>query len=238
MFYRVCKSNVRLKRWIKQDPWTKNKTFVFLGYLNPVMIINDNIKLIRELSGKTQLEFAKVINTNISNIKSYESGKTGPKTPVKLEICRIGGVSLGDLETKKLQPEDIKIDFDRKKVEKDVPTVNRETSETAVIPPQAWQNLSESILHLSRGIEKGQGNIESLTELLKSNSDDSSDIYSEDEVEALIDVLGRELAGKKVEGAAKFAAYAKKKLAEIRFGAAKGNVPEAPPARNHLAEEQ
>lgn len=73
------------------------------------MQINDNIKLIRELSGKTQAEFAELIKTNVSNLKTYENTNVKPKAYLILNVSRFAGISSEDLENKKLQPEDINL---------------------------------------------------------------------------------------------------------------------------------
>lgn len=84
------------------------------------MQINTNIKLIRELSGKKQEEFAKLLNTKLSNLKTYENTDVNPKANVKAALAELAGISILDLETKKLTYKDIKF---RKglvdKVEKD-----------------------------------------------------------------------------------------------------------------------
>lgn len=87
------------------------------------MQINDNIKLIRELSGLTQKEFAELIKTNISNLKTYENTDVRPKAYIVLNVSRLAGISASDLETKKLQAEDITIKVPKvEKVEKDAST--------------------------------------------------------------------------------------------------------------------
>lgn len=78
------------------------------------MQINDNIKLIRELSGKTQVEFAELIKTNVSNLKTYENTNVKPKAYLILNISKYAGVSADDLENKKLYPEDVKFNDDEK----------------------------------------------------------------------------------------------------------------------------
>lgn len=78
------------------------------------MQINDNIKLIRELSGKTQVEFAELIKTNVSNLKTYENTNVRPKAYLILNICKYAGISADDLENRKLYPEDIRLNDDEK----------------------------------------------------------------------------------------------------------------------------
>lgn len=73
------------------------------------MIINDNIKLIRELSGKTQKEFARAIATKLSNLKTYENTDVKPKMPVIIAISDIANVSVEDLQDKKLSYKNVKI---------------------------------------------------------------------------------------------------------------------------------
>jgi transcriptional regulator with XRE-family HTH domain len=69
--------------------------------------INHNIKLIRELSGKKQAEFAELIKTNVSNLKTYENTDVTPKANVLAIIAKFAGISLEDLKSKHLTPEDI-----------------------------------------------------------------------------------------------------------------------------------
>jgi hypothetical protein len=65
------------------------------------------------------------------------------------------------------------------------------------VPPKAWEYLSESILHLSQGIRKGQENIGSLTNLLNPNTSSgdlssmmlTSDLSFGEFLERLADVL-------------------------------------------------
>lgn len=77
------------------------------------MQINDNIKLIRELSGKTQADFAELIKTNVSNLKTYENTNVKPKAYLILNISKYAGISSEDLENKKLKPEDINLEDEK-----------------------------------------------------------------------------------------------------------------------------
>lgn len=87
--------------------------------------IGENIKLIRGLAGKTQPEFAIIIGEKLSNLKTYETKDIPPKLHVQHKIAKIAGVSLEDLQGKKLTPDDIEINL---KVEK-VKNVNSGTQE-------------------------------------------------------------------------------------------------------------
>lgn len=69
--------------------------------------LNTNIKLIRELSGKKQLDFARLIKTNLSNLKTYENTDVRPKANVIAAIADIAGISTIDLENKALTHKDI-----------------------------------------------------------------------------------------------------------------------------------
>jgi transcriptional regulator with XRE-family HTH domain len=73
------------------------------------MQINDNIKLIRELSGLTQAKFAELIKTNVSNLKTYENTSVRPKAFIIFNVSALAGISSDELENKKLIPEEIKI---------------------------------------------------------------------------------------------------------------------------------
>lgn len=73
------------------------------------MQLNDNIKLIRELSGVKQEDFAKLIKTNPSNLKTYENTNTKAKAPVLAAIADIAGITVEELKKKKLTHKDVKI---------------------------------------------------------------------------------------------------------------------------------
>ena len=105
----LCITNVRLKRSKKN----KRVEFIFAT----MMQINRNIKLIRELSGKKQAEFAGLIKIKLSNLKTYENTDVRPKANVLTAIAELAGVSLEDLDKKQLTPADIK--FNWMKDEKD-----------------------------------------------------------------------------------------------------------------------
>lgn len=75
--------------------------------------INKNIKLIRELSGKTQKDFAKLIKSKLSNVKTYETSDTRPKAPVLAAICDFAQISLKELEEKELTHKDLPFQVDK-----------------------------------------------------------------------------------------------------------------------------
>lgn len=77
------------------------------------MQLNSNIKLIRELSGKKQDEFAKLIKTNLSNLKTYENTGVKPKANILAAIAKFAGISIEDLRSKALRPEDITIQVEK-----------------------------------------------------------------------------------------------------------------------------
>lgn len=77
--------------------------------IETMLQLNTNIKLIRELSGIGQEKFAKLIKTNISNLKTYETTDVRPKANVLAEIADYANVTIEDLEKKKLTHKDIKI---------------------------------------------------------------------------------------------------------------------------------
>jgi len=70
--------------------------------------VNQNIKLIRELSGKKQEKFAELIKTNLSNLKTYENTNVRPKAIVLAAIADYAGITVEDLENKKLTHKDLK----------------------------------------------------------------------------------------------------------------------------------
>lgn len=99
--------------------------------------LNTNIKLIRELSGKGQQEFAKLIKTNVSNLKTYENTDVRPKANVLAEIADYANITIDDLEKKKLTHKDIKLEL--KKDEKD------DKNEDGQFASQAERMLAELI---------------------------------------------------------------------------------------------
>lgn len=85
------------------------------------MQLNDNIKLIRELSGKTQPVFAKLIGTKLSNLKTYETTDVKPKANILASIADFAGISVTDLIQSELTHKDIRIKSKNDKiVKKDV----------------------------------------------------------------------------------------------------------------------
>lgn len=79
------------------------------------MQLNTNIKLIRELSGKKQTEFASLIGTKLSNLKTYETTDVRPKANILARIADIAGVSVKDLEERQLTHRNININIDKSK---------------------------------------------------------------------------------------------------------------------------
>lgn len=70
------------------------------------MIVNDNIKIIRKLSGKKQAEFAAALGISVSNLKSYENMGVCPRLPVLLKIAVMSGKSLENLQTVPIDPQE------------------------------------------------------------------------------------------------------------------------------------
>lgn len=99
------------------------------------MQLNDNIKLIRELSGIKQKDFAKLIKTNVSNLKTYENTDIRAKAPVLAAIADIAGITVEELEKKKLTHKDVTITLPEKD-EKDG------KDENATEKPQEAQDLT------------------------------------------------------------------------------------------------
>jgi transcriptional regulator with XRE-family HTH domain len=81
-----------------------------------------NIKLIRSLTGKNQEEFARLIKSNASNIKTWETTKTLPRNElIYSKIAELAGVQVNDLKDKKLDIKDIKLKVEI--VEDDAPLI-------------------------------------------------------------------------------------------------------------------
>lgn len=111
--------------------------------------INDNIKLIRELSGLKQSAFAELIKTNLSNLKTYENTEVRPKANILAAISSFAGVDIEDLD-KKLAWKDIKIKVE--KVESFL--IERETRGEGNLLAQAIVNLTENNNILARNNER------------------------------------------------------------------------------------
>lgn len=106
--------------------------------------LNTNIKLIRELSGEKQLDFAKLIKTNISNLKTYENTDVRPKAKVLAAIADLAGISMHDLEFKKLTHSDI--DFESKKASKDESaSKNKQEDSDNAVQERALKMLEDAI---------------------------------------------------------------------------------------------
>lgn len=100
------------------------------------MQLNQNIKLIRGLSGVKQQVFADAIGTNLSNLKTYESTDVRPKENIILRIAEIAGIEVNDLEKKKLTHKSITIDHSKLKKAKKVVSHGSDVNE-----------LSESLVY-------------------------------------------------------------------------------------------
>lgn len=79
---------------------------------------NHNIRIIRELTGLIQSDFAKLIKTNESNIKTWETTEVAPRSElVYRRIAELAGVSVKDLKTKELDPKSIHISVEKVETE-------------------------------------------------------------------------------------------------------------------------
>lgn len=83
---------------------------------------NYNIKLIRVLSGKNQKEFADLIKSKESNIKTWETTKSVPRDHlIYRRIADLAGVAVDDIKNKKLEEKDVKLKVEI--VEDDLPLI-------------------------------------------------------------------------------------------------------------------
>jgi hypothetical protein len=74
----------------------------------------DNIKLIRALTGKKQPAFARLIKSNTSNVKTWETTETLPTDPlIYTRLAGIAGVTVHDLKNKTLSENEINIKVDK-----------------------------------------------------------------------------------------------------------------------------
>lgn len=90
-----------------------------------------NIKLIRQLSGKTQTEFGQKLEATKAMIVSYEIGKAQPSSLFLSRLSKYAGVSVKEIESKILKEDDI----DKTQLEKvfKVENVNRGTSASQIL---------------------------------------------------------------------------------------------------------
>lgn len=71
---------------------------------------NHNIKLIRGLTNKNQKDFATLIKTKESNVKTWETTKSLPRAQaIYRRIADLAGIQVDDIKSKKLKEGDIKI---------------------------------------------------------------------------------------------------------------------------------
>lgn len=66
-------------------------------------IIAHNVKLIREIKGESQGDFAKRLNSTQRNISTYENGDFMPGADFLIELSKYAGVGLESLITIKLK---------------------------------------------------------------------------------------------------------------------------------------
>lgn len=75
---------------------------------------NHNIKLIRALTGKKQPDFAELIKSNKSNVKTWETTETLP-TDVLIynRLAELAGVTVNDIKNKMLSEKDITLSVEK-----------------------------------------------------------------------------------------------------------------------------
>lgn len=138
------------------------------------MHVNDNIKLIRELSGLTQAQFAKLIKTNLSNLKTYENTNVKPKAFVTFNVSLIAGVPIEDMENKKLKAGDIKIDRkwldDLERVEKVEKSIAAgEFERTGVSYERLIEQIEARRLEAKEWAERAEAEKKELLSIIKDN---------------------------------------------------------------------
>lgn len=69
--------------------------------------ISQNIRLVRLLKEKTQVEFGELLKVSTAMIKSYESGKAKPDELFLSRLSRLTGVLESDLMNRQLKEEDL-----------------------------------------------------------------------------------------------------------------------------------
>lgn len=93
--------------------------------------IQQNIILIRGLTNLNQEDFGLLIGATKAMVTSYETGVAAPKKIIiKNRICELAGITLDQLENKKLKESDIKIKAD--KIEKTDSSARPGTAELQV----------------------------------------------------------------------------------------------------------
>lgn len=86
--------------------------------------IGQNIRIIKKTLGLSLLKLANQLNEiaapnsfSKDTVYNYETGKTPPTEPFKRALAKLAGVTVADLETKKLKASDIKEIEDTKEVQ-------------------------------------------------------------------------------------------------------------------------
>lgn len=75
---------------------------------------NHNIKLIRALTKKKQPEFAELIKSNKSNVKTWETTETLPTDIlIYTRLAEIAGVTVNDIKNKPLTEKDINLKVEK-----------------------------------------------------------------------------------------------------------------------------
>jgi transcriptional regulator with XRE-family HTH domain len=103
---------------VKYKKFKNNKKFKrFKNIIETMLHLSENIKLIRLLSGKTQPEFGKMFDSTKAMIISYEQDRARPNSLFKKRISEYAGISIADLDNKKLRESDIHIAGKEEKVQ-------------------------------------------------------------------------------------------------------------------------
>jgi transcriptional regulator with XRE-family HTH domain len=155
------------------------------------MQLNDNIKLVRELSGFRQIDFAKKFGINLSNLKTYENTDVKPKANVLADLADYAGITVDDLENKKLTHKDLKIKSKKnKKVSREIPDEGDESEAHEATPVYHTQTdlskLIESNRMMAEAMLRDARNRESL---VRSNEDLSKKVTTANDQSEIVQDL-------------------------------------------------
>lgn len=117
--------------------------------------LNDNIKIIRRLTGQTQKEFIKnFTGVTVAMQKSYESGTAKPDILYLQEIAALAGLPMEDLQKKSLTKADVKVFLQKGELVGKADPIQMET----------YNSLVRTLENITRDKEKTTTILENLTE--------------------------------------------------------------------------
>lgn len=97
------------------------------------MHIGENIKLIRQVWGLKQPQFAKLLDATTAMIKSYENGNAQPKKLVEEKLSELSGIKLEELRNSKISIKSIKMLGDKNGSGKDLASSKQSLTDRAMV---------------------------------------------------------------------------------------------------------